>query len=166
MRTAAANVARAMQTVGGGLILLLMLSQLVVVAMRYIFALGWPWALDLLVYCFFLSALLPMIFVVLADASVRVDILYSGYSPELRRRLDSIALIGLLASSMGYAAWASWGNTVRSWQIMETSPTYGGLPGYFLLKTTLTAVFAGLAVTAVAKGLQRDRDGTASGDGR
>ncbi|MCT7377908.1 TRAP transporter small permease subunit [Chelativorans salis] len=155
MKTLIASVAETMRTVAGSVVLLLMFAQVVVVALRYVFSLGWPWALDLLVYCFLFSALLPALFVLIRNVSVRVDVFYSRWPDERRRLVDRIALLVLLFPSMAYACWASLPITLRSWRVLETSPTYGGLPGYFLLKSVLSLVFFALAVAAFVMALRR-----------
>jgi TRAP-type mannitol/chloroaromatic compound transport system permease small subunit len=134
---------------------MLMSAQIIVVALRYVFSLGWPWAVDFLIYCFFVSALLPALFVLIRDVSVRVDVFYSRWADEKRRRIDRLALLIVLFPSMAYAGWASLTTTIRSWSVLESSPTYGGLPGYFVLKTLLSLVFLVLAAVAVFMALRR-----------
>ncbi|MCV0397291.1 MAG: TRAP transporter small permease subunit [Rhizobiaceae bacterium] len=143
------------RTAAGCVVLLLMFAQIIVVALRYVFSLGWPWAFDLLVYCFFVSALLPALFVLIRDVSVRVDIFYGRWADERRHRLDRFALLIVLAPSMAYAGWTSLATTARSWAVLESSPTYGGLPGYFILKALLSLVFLVLAAVAVFIALRR-----------
>lgn len=143
------------RTAAGIIVLLLMFAQVVVVALRYVFSLGWPWALDFLVYCFFVSALLPALFVLIRDVSVRVDLFYGQWGDERRRRVDRLALLIILFPSMAYAGWTSMATTARSWAVLESSPTYGGLPGYFILKTLLTLVFFVLAGVAFLMALRR-----------
>lgn len=145
-----------LKAAAGWSIIVLLLAQVVVVALRYVFSFGWPWALDLLVYLFFLSVVLAGPAVLAGNISVRVDVFYASWSGRRRRIVDRIALLGLLAPATGYAAWTSWGTTARSWAVLESSPTYGGLPGYFVLKTCLTLLFAGLAAGAVALALRPD----------
>ena len=94
---------------GGHCIVALLFAQIVVVALRYVFSFGWTWALDLMVYLFFLSVVFPGLAVLFGNASVRVDVLYAGWPARRRRLVDRAALLCLLAPTMGYAAWASWG---------------------------------------------------------
>ena len=154
------------RTAAGFVVLLLMCAQIIVVALRYVFSLGWPWAVDFLIYCFFVSALLPALFVLIRDVSVRVDVFYSRWADEKRHRIDRLALLIVLFPSMAYAGWASLSTSARSWAVLESSPTYGGLPGYFILKSLLSLVFLVLAAVAVFMALRRvphsveRRDGT------
>ncbi|MCP5075588.1 MAG: TRAP transporter small permease subunit [Rhodobacteraceae bacterium] len=156
MKRLANAVSKAFTSWAGALIALLLLAQVVIVALRYVFAIGWPWALDLLVYLFFLSVLLPGLAVLTGNVSVRVDVYYANWSRRRRRTVDRLALLILVVPAMGYAAWNSFGTTVNSWQVLESSPTFGGLPGYFLLKTVLTLYFAMFAVTALIMALRKE----------
>lgn len=140
---------------GGWLIAVLLIAQVVIVALRYVFALGWSWATDLMTYLFLLSVLLPGLMVIVSNASVRVDVFYAGWSARRRTLVDRAALLLLLFPAMAYAAWASLGPTLISWAILESSPTFGGLPGYFILKTALTAFFGSIALAALIMGLSR-----------
>lgn len=149
------SFAAALRAWAGYLVITLLLAQLLIVALRYVFALGWPWAQDLLVYLFFLSVLLPGLRVLTGNSSVRVDVFYASYSAQRRRLTDRLALALLLAPAMGYAAWASLPAVLRSWQVLESSPTFGGLPGYFLLKTALSLYFAAFAAVALALAFRR-----------
>ena len=160
MTTVVNRVADALRSAAGGLIALLLLAQIVIVALRYVFALGWPWATDLLVYLFYLSILLPGLAVLLGNHSVRVDVFYATCPRPWRQRIDRGALLLLLAPAMAYAAWTSVGPMLNSWRVIESSPTFGGLPGYFLLKTALTLFFAGLAFAAVWMALRSAPYGT------
>lgn len=140
--------------IGAIAVVVLLLAQIVVVALRYVFAMGWPWATDLLTYLNFLIVSLPMLAVVAFNKGVRVDVLRNAMSRRTRNVLDRIALLGLFLPAMLWAAWTSWPLTRNSWSLLESSPNMGGLPGYFVLKTILTAVFAGLAGVALWIGLR------------
>lgn len=149
------HLARMFRSWAGATIVVLLLVQTVVVALRYVFAMGWPWMPDLLIYLFYFSVLLPALMVLIADETVRVDVFYANWNPRRRRIIDRIALLFLFFPAMAYAAWASFGSTLNSWRVLEASPTFGGLPGYFLLKTALTLSFMLLAVAALVMALRK-----------
>ena len=128
----------------------MMLVQILIVIFRYGFAMGVPWALDLAVYLFFLSMIAPALMVLLDNKSVRVDIFYVDFTPSRKGLLDRISLACLLFPSMGYAAWNSVNPMLSSWALLESSPSMGGLPGYFLLKTALFLFFTAMALAALA----------------
>ncbi len=140
--------------IGGIAVLALLLLQVLVVALRYAFSLGWPWATDLLTYLNFIIVSVPMIAVVALNRGVRVDVLRDRMSAGLQRLLERVALLCLFLPAMAWAAWTSWPLTRNSWSLLEASPNMGGLPGYFLLKTLVTLIFTGLAITAVCIGLR------------
>lgn len=154
--TALKRLANLLRQGGGIVILALLFTQIVVVALRYVFSLGWSWAMDLLVYLFFFSVLLPMLMVLIGNATVRVDVFYAGWTARRRRVVDRVALLLLFCPAMAYAAWTSLGTTMSSWRVFESSPTFGGLPGYFLLKTGLTLLFSMLAIVGVVMALRRE----------
>lgn len=139
---------------GGIAVIGLLLVQILVVAFRYVFSLGWPWATDLLIYLNFLIVTLPMIWVVANNKGVRVDVLRARFSARTQNLSDRFALLFLFLPAMMWAAWTSWPLTRNSWSLLESSPNMGGLPGYFILKSLLTGAFAGLALTALWMGLR------------
>jgi TRAP-type mannitol/chloroaromatic compound transport system permease small subunit len=143
-------------SLAGVLVVALMFVQVTVVSLRYVFALGWTWALDLLVYLFFAAVILPGLAVLLGNNSVRVDVFYAGWTTARRRLMDRLALLVLFVPVMAYSAWASLGPMLGSWRVLEASPTFGGLPGYFLLKTGLTVFFALLALAGLLMALRDD----------
>ena len=151
----AKKLAEHLETGAAVIIILLLVAQVIVVALRYVFSMGWTWALDFLVYCFLFSVILPGLIVILKNQSVRVDVFYATWPRPRQRLVDRLALLLLIFPATGYAAWASLGSTMRSWATLESSPTFGGLPGYFILKTGVTLFFASLALAALALALRR-----------
>ncbi|MCM2560763.1 TRAP transporter small permease subunit [Lutimaribacter sp. EGI FJ00015] len=132
----------------------LLFAQIVIVALRYVFSIGAPWATDLLTYLFFFIVSLPLAAVLLYDESVRVDVFNQRFPPAMRRVIDRIALLGLLFPAMSWAAWKAVPMVQTSWRVLESSPTLGGLPGFFILKTITALVFVTLAVVSLILGLR------------
>ena len=149
------RIADSVAAFGGALVIVLMLVQFVVVVLRYLFAFGFSWSLDLLSYLFMTASLLPLFLVVAANHNVRVDVFYQNYSATTKALLDRAALGLLLLPVCVYTAFASWSPLLNSWRLLEASPTLGGLPGYFALKTLQLVCFAGLAVIAAVLVLHR-----------
>lgn len=140
-------------TLGAALaIILLMLAQVVMVVLRYVFSAGFQWGQDLFIYLFMISSVLPLTFVIVKNQSVRVDVLYSKYSQDTKARLDRWGLLLLFLPVTVSTVYASWGPLINSWQILEGSATFGGLPGLFLLKTLQVLVFIALACCALLLG--------------
>ena len=151
----ASRIAHKATSIAGVLVIALMVVQLVIVVLRYVFSFGVAWAGDLVIYLFMLASILPLVSVVLENSVVRVDVFYEHYSPSTKAIIDRVALGLLLAPAAGYAAYVSWLPMLNSWRLLESSPTPDGLPGYFLLKTFLMLAFAALAACAVVLALRR-----------
>lgn len=92
---------------------------------------------------------LSFIFLTTSNQNVRVDVFYQSYKAKSKIRLNRLGLIFLLLPVSAYTTWVSIGPMVNSWELLEASPTFGGLPGYFLLKTVQWLVFAGLTVVTI-----------------
>ncbi|SEO38760.1 TRAP-type mannitol/chloroaromatic compound transport system, small permease component [Salinihabitans flavidus] len=133
----------------------LLASQIVIVALRYVFSLGWPWATDLLTYLFFFIVSLPLVRVLLHNESVRVNVLSQSFPRPVMEVIERVALIGLLCPAMTWAAWNTIPMVKTSWRVLEGSPTLGGLPGFFIIKTLAALVFAALAIVSLVMGLRR-----------
>lgn len=142
-------------SVAGATIIALVVLQIIIVVLRYIFSYGISWGLDLLVYLFLVGSLLPLPLVILENHNVRVDIFYQSYRPGKKAIFDRCGLAFLLFPSTGYAAYVSWRPMLNSWRLLESSPTLDGLPGYFLLKTILFASFASLSLVSLVLALKR-----------
>ena len=146
--------ARIATKAAGPLVLVLMLAQLMIVLLRYVFSLGFTWGLDLLSYLFMSAALLPLFTVLLEDQNLRVDILYQDWSESTQTRLDRIGLFFMLIPVCVFVSWISWPQVDNSWRLLEASPTLGGLPGYYLLKTLQLLCFAGMGLLGLIMLLQ------------
>lgn len=136
-------------------IIALMITQLIMVVLRYVFSAGFQWGQDLLVYLFMSSSVLPLAYVIVKDKSVRVDVFYAGYSAATKATIDRCGLLLLLLPVTSFTVYASWDSLINSWRILEGSATLGGLPGLYLLKSLQVLVFIALALCALVLGLKR-----------
>lgn len=143
------KMASAANRVAGFLILALMVSQLAIVVLRYVFSVGTQWGQDLLVYLFMVASVLPLVLVVLRNLNVRVDVYYVSFPEPVKAWLDRFGLLCLFMPAMAYTAYVSWSSVLNSWRIGEGSATLGGLPGLYVLKALQMGMFGLLAVTAL-----------------
>ncbi len=148
------STAAFLEGTAGLAVIALLAWQLVVVLLRYVFSLGSPWASDLLSYLFFFVVVLPLTGVLIGNTSVRVDVVSRGFSQPAVDLIDRLALL-LFGFSADWVAWTSLPTTLNSWRLLESSPNLGGLPGYFILKSFVTATFAALSVVALIMALCR-----------
>jgi TRAP-type mannitol/chloroaromatic compound transport system permease small subunit len=125
------------------LALALVLVQITVVVLRYLFGTSFIQLQETVIYLYAALFMLGAGYTWLYDGHVRVDIFYGEASP---RRQALVDLIGVLVCVLPFCLlviWISWPFVRRSWAILEGPLYYGGLPAVFLLKT-LIPVFAGL----------------------
>ncbi|MDJ0932493.1 TRAP transporter small permease subunit [Breoghania sp.] len=122
---------------------LMVVIQVTVVLMRYVFGLGSIWMQESIVYLHASTFLLAGAYTLAVDAHVRVDILYRDARPRTRALVDTLGMIFFLLPMCGVILWVSTPYVARSWSILEGSRETSGIQAIFLLKT-LILVFAGL----------------------
>lgn len=110
-----------------------------VVVLRYGFSIAIVWMQELYVW------LNAAMFIVGAGATftrnehVRVDLFYGKMRNRTRCYVNLIGTIFLLFPFLALVGYYSWDFTKLSWSIAEGSGQIGGLPGLFLLKSTILA---------------------------
>jgi len=159
LRAFAAFIDRANAQIGHGLSYLVWLVALVcavVVVLRYVFHMSFTWMQELYVWIHAVVFLAGASFAMLLNAHVRVDILYSKWSPRTRAAVEIAGALAFTLPWMIVLAFLTWPFIVDSWSIWEGSPQPNGMPGVFLLRTMLL-VFSALMVlqclAVVARGI-------------
>ena len=151
------------------LALTMVLVTFAVAMLRYGFDVGWVWLQETYVWMHGAIIMLAMAYTFLHEGHVRVDVYYRDASPRYRAWVNLVGTLCLLFPMLGVVTWYALPYVGVSWHRLEASREAGGLPGLYLLKSTI-AVFClllflqGLAV--VIRSLQTLRDkptnGTAS----
>lgn len=108
-----------------------------IVVLRYGFSLGWVAMQESVVYMYALVFLLGIPYTLKNDGHVRVDIFYSKMSQRSKAWVNVLGTLFLLFPMTLFIAWVSWDYVVASWQLKEESGEAGGLPGVYLLKSTI-----------------------------
>jgi TRAP-type mannitol/chloroaromatic compound transport system permease small subunit len=118
------------------------------VLLRYSLSLGSVWAQELEWHLLAALILLGMSYALLRGDNVRVDIFYSRYSAQMKRRVDiaSAILTIVIAAVMILLSWKYVG---QSYAIAETSPDPGGIPMRWLIKAMLPFGFGLLFLQAL-----------------
>lgn len=125
------------------LAILMVLIQVVLVLMRYVFGLGSIMVQESLLYAHGALFLLAAGYGLATDSHVRIDIFYARASVRVRAWIDLVGT-GLLPMTIcAVIAWVGWPYVRASWAILEGSRETSGIPAVFLQKT-LILVFAGL----------------------
>lgn len=124
------------------LALALVLLQLIIVGMRYVFGVGSVMLQEGMVYMHASLFLLGAGYTLRHDDHVRCDIFYRTVSPSRRALIDLTGVVIFLLPMCGVIAWYSWPYVINAWSVLEGSPKGSlGLPAVFLLKT-LILIFA------------------------
>jgi TRAP-type mannitol/chloroaromatic compound transport system permease small subunit len=77
------------------------------------------------------------------NAHVRVDIFHHRFSKTTQGWVDFLGTLLLLIPVCLFIIISSWGYVTDSWEVQESSRNSGGLPGVYLLKSTII-MMAGL----------------------
>jgi TRAP-type mannitol/chloroaromatic compound transport system permease small subunit len=124
---------------------------------RYLFRTGAVWAQELQWHLISPIALFGMSYALLSGEQVRVDVLYERFGPGLRRGIEVVS--GLLIVALGVTvARLSFPWVEMSFLRGEGSPNPGGLPFRFALKALIPMGFGLLALQGVAHVLRHAFD--------
>ena len=106
------------------------------VSLRYSLSLGAVWAQELEWHLLAALILFGISYALLRGDNVRVDIFYSKYSPQTKRRVDIASAILTMAIAV-IMVFLSWKYVGQSYAIAEKSPDPGGIAMRWLLKSLL-----------------------------
>ena len=136
------------------LTLAMVLVTFVVVVLRYLFNMGWIAMQESIIYMHALVFMLGASYTLRHDGHVRVDIIYNRLGLRGRAWVELLGNLLLLMPVTLFIIWVSWDYVTSSWGLLEGSREAGGLPGVFLLKTTIPLMGLLLLLQGVANGLR------------
>lgn len=125
-----------------------------VVVLRYLFNSGWIAMQESITWMHALVFLLGAAYTLKHDGHVRVDIFYRKWGPRGRAWVDLGGSLFLLLPMCAFILWVSWDYVATSWALREGSREAGGLPGVFLLKTSLLLMAALMLAQGLAQALR------------
>lgn len=113
--------------------------QFVVVALRYVFDIGWIWMQEGVLWMHAAVFMLAAAYTLNRDEHVRVDIFYRRLTRRGRAWVDILGSLLLLLPMSIFLMIVSWEYVEISWAIQEGSREAGGLPYPFvpLLKSLI-----------------------------
>ena len=124
------------------LALLMVLTQFVVVVMRYAFGIGSVVMQESIVYMHATLFLAVAGYTLLRNGHVRCDIFYADATPKRKALVDIFGVFVFLLPMCALVTWTAWPYVVAAWAVYEGSPEGGlGIRGVYLLKSTIL-VFA------------------------
>ncbi len=132
------------------LTLFMVLVTFVIVLLRYVFARGWVWMQEIVLYMHAFVFLLAAAHTLARDAHVRVDILYRPLQPGKKALVNLLGAVFLLIPSCAVLLYQSIPFVLDSWQVLEGSKDGGGLEAVFVLKTAIPVFCLLLLAQAVS----------------
>jgi TRAP-type mannitol/chloroaromatic compound transport system permease small subunit len=136
------------------LTLLLGITGVVVVVLRYAFDSGYIWMQESLTWMHALIFMLGASYTLRHDQHVRVDVIYRGLPLRARAAIDLAGTLILLLPLCGYLLYESLPYVQASWRVAERSREAGGLPALYLLKTLIPVMAGLLALQGVSEALK------------
>jgi TRAP-type mannitol/chloroaromatic compound transport system permease small subunit len=126
--------------------------QFVIVALRYVFDIGWIWMQEGVLWMHAAVFMLAAAYTLHRDEHVRVDIFYRNLSRRGRAWVDALGTLFLLLPMVVFLIVVSWDYVAVSWEIAEGSREAGGLPYPFvpMLKSLIPVTAVLLLLQGVA----------------
>lgn len=121
-----------------------------VVVLRYGFSIGFPWLQELYVWQHAAVFMVGAGFTMLHGGHVSVDIAYSKFGARTKAWVDILGTLLFLLPWMGVLAWTSSQFVLSSWEILEGSSTADGMPGLYILKSTIWVFCAVISLQGIA----------------
>jgi len=125
------------------------------VLMRYIFHAGSVAVYEMEWHLFAINFLIAAGWVLKHDGHVRVDLLYTRFSPRTQAWID---LAGSMLACIPFCIlviWASLPFVHNSWVLGEGSPDPGGLPARYILKAMIPLGFFFIAIQALSQAIKK-----------
>jgi len=136
------------------LTLFMVITTFIIVVLRYVFDIGWIALQESVSYMHAIVFMLGAAYTLKHNAHVRVDIIYQRCNTKTQAWIDCLGTLLLMMPVTGFIIWSSWEYVADSWSIQESSRNSGGLPGVYLLKTTILLMAALLILQSISLFLQ------------
>lgn len=138
------------------LLVLLLVSQVSVVILRYCFGAGFLELQDFTAYVFASLVTLSIPVALVLDRHVRVDVWREHQSALLQRLMDRLGIVVLLLPVFLLSLYLVYPDIAYAWQIREGSRETGGLPGVYLVKSLFPLSCILMVMQGIAALLSRD----------
>ncbi|ABS64488.1 Tripartite ATP-independent periplasmic transporter DctQ component [Parvibaculum lavamentivorans DS-1] len=132
------------------LALLMVLTQFVVVLMRYVFGVGSVWAQESIVYMHGTMFMLAAGYTLLHNGHVRVDVIYRAASPAFKAWVDLLGTVFLLLPVCFLIFYVGLPYVESSWSSFEGSRETSGIQGVYLLKSVILVFVVLLALQGLS----------------
>ena len=136
------------------LALALVLVQFAVVVLRYVFAIGFVWLQESVLYFYGTLFLLGAGYTLLLDGHVRVDVFYRNAGATAKALVDLLGAVLLLLPVCLLVLWSSFDYVLDAWDVTEGSSEALGLPLTFAYKSVIWLFAALLGAQGVSLALK------------
>ncbi len=132
--------------------LAMVLLQVAIVLMRYVFGVGSIMLQESIVYMHAVLFMVTAGYTLVHNGHVRIDIFYREASPRTKAAVDFFGSLFFLIPVCVLIIWVSWRYVGVSWSVFEGSKETSGIPAVFLLKSLIHvfAVLVGVQGIALA----------------
>ena len=121
------------------------------VSLRYLFDLNYPKLDELQWHLYGLTTMVGLSFAMVQNTHVRVDVLYTGFRSDVKRVIEIVGILLLLAPFIYLMVDQGFDYFYESWRVNERSDSPTGLPARWVFKAVIPISFALLALAAIAR---------------
>jgi len=142
---------------GRGISWLMLLMVAIVfgdVILRYAVGRTWVMTQEAEWYLFGIVYLMAAGYTMLWNEHVRVDILYSRWSPQRKAAVDLVLLIVMFFPSCLMIVYSTWPFFRASLAVLEGSPDPGGIPLRWALKAVIIVAFVNLMIQGLSQAIK------------
>ncbi|MCB9947915.1 MAG: TRAP transporter small permease subunit [Rhodospirillaceae bacterium] len=132
----------------------MLLVQITVVVLRYVFGTSFIAMQESVLYLHAALFMLGAGYTLLVDGHVRVDIFYGEASAKRKAAVDLFGVVTLLVPTCVAILFYTWNFVRASWQILEGPISVGGIPALFVLKTLIPLFAVLVLLQGLALGLK------------
>ncbi|MEQ8823198.1 MAG: TRAP transporter large permease subunit [Filomicrobium sp.] len=121
------------------------------VSLRYLFDLNYPKLDELQWHLYGLATMIGLSFAAVQNTHVRVDVLYMGLRSDVKRVVEILGILFLLAPFIYLMIDQGYDYFYESWRVNERSDSPTGLPARWLFKAVIPISFVLLAIAVTAR---------------
>ena len=136
------------------LTLVMAVVMFLTVILRYVFDTGWIWMQESVIYMHGILFMVAGGFTLKHEQHVRIDIIYDRLSQRRKALVNLLGTLFLLFPTCFATFYYAFPYVTNSWAVFEGSMEAGGIPGIFLLKTTILVFPTLLALQGLSKALR------------
>jgi TRAP-type mannitol/chloroaromatic compound transport system permease small subunit len=126
------------------LVPVMVLNTCIVAIFRYTFGIGWVWFQEIYIWTHGSIIMIAMGYTLLHGGHVRVDIIYERLNARTKAWINLAGVIFFLLPMIFLVLWVAYPYVALSIMRLEGSREAGGLPGLYVLKSTILMFCLGL----------------------